>query len=173
MRNTKKVRTGNNHKSSPFRPKIIVIDDDSIVTGVMRHHLKSNFPEAIIDISNAPVIRPGYDIYFLDNDFGGMALAKRLLQQVREVSPHALVVALSNTLDLDVMRDLVNAGCNIVYDKRYPGEATEARQVIRNYLTILEDKYNRLNRPKLVDLANSIKRLLGEWNTRLNGEIAK
>ena len=172
MKPTQHEATKTRGEKSPFQPKIIVIDDDSIVTSVIRHHLKTNFPQAVIEVSNEPIVRPGYDIYFLDNDFGGLPMAKSLLQQVREASPHALVVALSNTLDLEVMRDLINGGCNIVYDKRYPADSIEARQVIYNYLAVLEDRHNQVNRPGLIDLANSLKRLLGEWNARLNKEIA-
>jgi DNA-binding NarL/FixJ family response regulator len=157
-------------KMSQFKPRILIVDDDPIVTAVIQQHLRKHYVEAEVCFTNEPVIRPGFDIYFLDNDFGGAAMANRLLRQIRELSPQALVVALSNTLDLPVLQDLMNGGCNVVYDKRYPAESKEAREVINNYLKILEDRYNSSSRASLVNLVGSLKQLLGAWNSRLAKE---
>lgn len=172
MKNSKTVKQEEQPTTAKFEPKIIIIDDDPIIAAVMKHHLKGNFPNAYISSTNEPVIRPGYDIYFLDNDFGGTLLAKSLLREIRELSPHSLVVALSNTLDVAVMQDLMNGGCNVVYNKKNPADSSDAREVIHNYISILEERYNQKSSPSLVSLVGSVKQLLGAWNTRLGKEAA-
>jgi len=162
---------GVSSKHQPFRPRFLILDDDQIVATVMHRHLGTCFPNAIIEISTEALALPNYDIYFIDNDFGGKQLAFTLLNQIREISPFALVVAMSNTLDLRVMKELVNGGCNAVYDKRFPEQSNAAREVIQNYISIVEEKSSRSNQNTLIEVIRSIKTLLWQWNKRLEKSI--
>ena len=156
------------HEHDTMAPRMAILDDDPIVSKVMRVHLLNSFPEATVEVYNDPVVEPGFDIYFLDNDFNGRQLGLKLLRDIRRISPHALVVALSNTLDLETVTKLTNGGCNAVYNKRFPQNSDDARDVIRNYLAVLAQMRSRKNGFSMADMIHSMKRLLGEWNQRLS-----
>ncbi|MBC2603338.1 response regulator [Puniceicoccus vermicola] len=156
-----------NKPTSAFTPKFLVIDDDLIVGKVVQRHIQSQFSHAIVDTCSDPVVHPGYDVYFVDNNFNGQEMALNLLRQIRALEPQALVVALSNTLDLDLVSNLVNNGCNVIYDKGDISGSHEARKVITNYLAVCEDYYNNPGKRSARSLLSSIKQLLNEWNHRL------
>ena len=156
---------------SQFRPKILVLDDDPIVTTIISQHLKVTFPTATVSVSNRPVVEPGFNIYFIDNDFDGEQMAASLLDDVRECAPHALVVAMSTTLNLDDLQSLVNRGCNVVYNKRRPQDSKDAQEVIEKYISILEESHLQKRKTDFIDLLRSIKELLKQWNQRLSREI--
>ena len=157
----------NTKKPKTFTPKFLVIDDDAIVTKIVQRHLQTEFPQAEVETCGEPVVHPGYDVYFVDNNFNGQEMALNLLRQVRALEPQALVVALSNTLDLNLVSNLVNNGCNVIYDKANIKGATEARKVITNYLSVCEDYYQNPNKRSTKSILSSIKQLLNEWNQRL------
>jgi DNA-binding NarL/FixJ family response regulator len=112
---------------SPFKPRILILDDDTIVA---------------------------------------------LLRKIRQVSPNALVVALSNTLDLETMEQLMNGGCNAVYNKRFPERSADARAVIRNYLEIVSGLKAGRAPGKITDVARSLRQLVSEMNKRLEDSRA-
>ncbi|MEX0326957.1 MAG: response regulator [Puniceicoccaceae bacterium] len=162
-------------KAAPVRadrqgnhPRMLILDDDPIVARMMRVHLLNAFPEAEVDICLEAMVPPEYDIYFLDNDFNGRLMGLRLLRNIRQISPHALVVALSNTLDMETMEQLMNGGCNAVYNKRYPERSRDARDVIRNYLDIVKKLKSGRASGKITDVARSLKQLVSEMNKRLD-----
>jgi DNA-binding NarL/FixJ family response regulator len=165
--NSTEETTNTKQKAVRLSPRMAIIDDDPIVAKVMRIHLLNSFPDAIVDIFSDPMVEPNYDIYFLDNDFNGQLLGLRLLKEIRKLTPHALVVALSNTLDLETVTRLTNAGCNAVYNKRNPDKSDDARDVIRNYMAVLGQMRAREAGFSMSDVIHSMKRLLGEWNQRL------
>ena len=121
--------------NEPHAPSFMIVDDDTIVTTVIQAHLQKHFPHATIKAVNAPIIEPGHDVYFIDNDFGGLHLATSLIMQIREIEPQALVLALSTTLSLHSLRKLVNQGCNAVYQtvsRRVGGRSRSHQELPEN-----------------------------------------
>ncbi len=158
-------------QQNSFQPKFLIIDDDQIVTKVFKVHLQSHYPNAIIDTSNAPLALPGYDIYFLDNDFDGLKLATSLIKEIREHSPQSLVVSMSRTHSLTSMQHLINLGCNAVYSKNDLQNATEAREVISNYIEVLSVQNTEKRERRFQTLIRSIHELMRQWNQRLARNI--
>ena len=164
-----KTESVNKDSRKGFSPRMLILDDDPIASAVIRKQLQLSFPEAVVDIQHDPQVLPGYDVYLVDNDFNGKYLAGHLVKEARSLSPSALIVSLSSTLDLSTLYEMVNDGCNAVFDKGNPHESWQAKQVIRNYLTVLSDAYLSRKKFSVVQLLFSLKRLLKEWNTRLAG----
>ena len=165
----------NNSQSSAAEtstsPKLCIIDDDPIFTAVLKARLQNQFPDLSIETESDPVISPGYDIYFIDNDFNGDSLISVLLRQIRELNPNALVVASSNTLDAEKLVELMNGGCNAAYEKSAPEGCAEVFSVIENYLSVLKRQLSLNNGKPLQGLVQSLQSLLREWNRRLSHNI--
>lgn len=167
----KDTSTSHTTSESNFRPKILVVDDDPVVTRVIGQHLRVTFPDCEVNVSNKPEILPGYNVYFIDNDFDGQHMAKVLLEQARQLAPHSLVVALSSTLTMEDLQILVNLGCNAVYSKQSPHKSEDAKEVVRQYLTILKERQLSHGPNGFLELLRSIKGLLSQWNQRLGKQI--
>lgn len=153
---------------------MLLIDDDPVVTTVFKAHLNGSFPNALVEAINQPQAVPGFDVYFVDNDFDGEHLACDLITEIRQVEPQALIVALSSTVNLDTLQKLMNLGCNAIYSKRDPQASADARSVISNYLAILE-KQNATSQSRgaFSSTVASLFELLGEWNRRLSIDLSK
>ena len=165
---------GSNARTSvAVRPGILIVDDDPIIRKIMERHMQLSFPEARVETTADPVPIPGYDIYLLDNDFDGRKLAADLVAGIRTIEPHALIVAMSRTLDLPGMQDLVNLGCNAVYDKGDPGRSAEARMVMANYIAVLQERQRSQKGNSFKGLLRSINDLLRQWNARLTQRKAE
>jgi len=153
--------------------KMLVIDDDPVVTTVFKAHLSSIYENVQIDTVNEPKAIPSYDIYFIDNDFNGEHLACELIEQIREVEPQTLIVALSRTVNLNTLQKLMNLGCNAIYNKRDLQQSADARMVISNYISFLEKQSaNGENRNVFSNTVSSLFELLGEWNKRLSFDLS-
>lgn len=148
--------------------KVLIMDDNPIITAVMEEHLRVFFPSMKTSITHEPDAKANFDIYFVDNDFDGEHKGTDLVKEIREIAPNSLIVALSNTLDLEELSEMLNHGCNLIYDKRNPISSKSAREVIQNYLNLLEEQKIQSNKNKLQGAVQSIQHLLSSWNSRLN-----
>lgn len=159
-------------KSAPSRPstkiKIGIIDDDPIAASFMAARLKLKFPESTVSSYAEPVVTPMLDVYFVDNDFNGQRMATTLLREIREVNPHALVVAMSSTLENETLQELMNGGCNAVYDKKRPQDGEAMFEVVGNYLQVLKQIRSNQTRRPFSGAVLSLHQLLQEWNQRLS-----
>ena len=153
--------------SPSSQPNIGIIDDDPIAATVMRARLKIQFPNCQIRIYDQPVVDPQLDVYFVDNDFNGSALATELLGEIRALNPNALVIAMSATLGNETLQKLMNGGCNAVYDKNQPSNGEPVFEVIGNYLEVLNRLKNSPTRSPFSGVVTSLRDLLHEWNQRL------
>lgn len=134
---------GSNTPSTPDQnpsPRISVIDDDRFAATVMRARLRTRFPDTTISIAQTPTIDPEDDVYFIDNDFNGHLLALKLLSKIREVNSNALVIVMSAKLDNDILKELLNSGCDAVYDKNDPRNSETAFNLVADFLSELQDR---------------------------------
>jgi hypothetical protein len=127
--------------------RAIIIDDDPIVSMYMRARLNVKFGEdLIIETQNEPMIVPGLDIYIVDNQFGRDLLGTTLVTEIRKTAPDALIIAMSSTLDHNILTELMNRGCNGAYDKKHPLDNDMVFTLIANHI---DRKKNRMEeRPK-------------------------
>ncbi|MGB0258145.1 MAG: hypothetical protein ACPGES_05810 [Coraliomargarita sp.] len=150
-----------------IKARVGIIDDDPIAATVMRARLRILFPECSITIYDKPVVEPHLDVYFVDNDFGGNALATELLREIRKLNPDALVVAMSATLRSHTLKDLMNGGCNAVYDKNQSNTGDPVFEVMANYLKALSQTRSTHTRTPFTETVLSVRDLLHKWNQRL------
>lgn len=159
-------------KSAPSRPsaqiKIGIIDDDPIAASFMAARLNLKFPESTVNSYSEPIVPPMLDVYFVDNEFNGQRMATKLLREIREMNPHALVVAMSSTLENETLQELINGGCNAVYDKNRPQDSQAIFEVIANYIQVLKQIRSSPTRRPFSGVVLSLRQLLQEWNQRLS-----
>ena len=148
---------------------VAIIDDDQFVASIMKTALLLRFNNLKIECFTEPIVVPMMDIYFIDNDFEGSKFAKKLLLNIRETNPNALVIVMSSTVDLETLEDLVNGGVNAIWDKRVDEveQNENVFSVIKNYITVL-DKLRHEEEKNVKYSFNSIRALLEQWNKRLS-----
>ena len=61
-------------------------------------------------------------------------MAERLLNEIRVVNPDALVIAVSASLDADVLKSLLNLGCNGACDKSKLSDLEEMFRLVRRFI---------------------------------------
>lgn len=152
--------------------KLIILDDDPHFAGMLALNLQQRFPELVVTSNNQSEAIAGYDIYILDNDFGGEKHGAALAEQVRRLSPQSLVIMLSATLELSLLKRLVNCHAAGVFDK---SEASDMERMMRLIDTFI---CTRVPSPKkkgrnLKDTVAGVTSLLKEWNQRLEHEKGK
>lgn len=151
-----------------YTPKIGIIDDDPIASICMSARLQTKFPKCTIDVYREPEVVPMLDAYFVDNDFNGQEMAINLLKGIRQQNPNALVIVMSSKLCNKTLKELMNGGCNAVYDKKNPQESEIVFEVLENYLQVVTSLKQSDPKKPLGGILVSIKELLHEWNARLN-----
>ena len=162
-----------NMQDSPptFTPKFYIIDDDPIVSKVMKKRILAKFPDSEVITTTEPVVAPDKHIYLVDNDFSGDRMAVHLLRQIRELNPNALVIAMSSSLDQKALEELMNGGCNAVYNKSNQAQADEIFAVIDNYVNIISNQHTLVNARPLAGILQSLQNLIQQWNKRLSKDL--
>lgn len=144
--------------------RALILDDDSWYARGFKARLQSRFPSVVMEIRTEPDISGDFDIYFIDNDFGGASLAGDLVRQIRCINPGGLVVALSSTLDTHTLKDLLNHQCDFASDKTSAEDLERLFQVVQAFLA----RRSRVAaRSGTAEMITSIADLLREWNARL------
>jgi len=124
-----------------YRPHLLILDDAPIICKVFKAHLSTTFPNAEITIEYEPKVRPGHDVYFIDNDFNGEECAVKLVMEIQEISPQSLIVCSSSKLTPETILRLRIRGCDLFYDKIHPQNSEEARKEIFNHLDSLKNQW--------------------------------
>jgi DNA-binding NtrC family response regulator len=122
--------------------QVAIIDDDRMVCDLVKAVLKANFENINVTVFNKPVIVSDVDIYFIDNQFSDGCFIIDLLNDVREVNPHALVIAMSGTLEIDVVEKLMKNGCDAIWNKNWNKGREDVLNIIKEYM--LADEMNKL-----------------------------
>lgn len=146
--------------------KLLILDDDPHYSGMLALKLRMQFPELLISSSERTNVLPSYDIYILDNDFGGEKCGAKLAEQVRDVAPESLVVVLSGTLEFRLLKRLVNCHAGGVFDKSNDADLERMSNLISRYLLALQTTTPEV-RVSSKGVVAGIAELLSEWNQRL------
>jgi DNA-binding NarL/FixJ family response regulator len=146
--------------------RTLVIDDDILVARMVGLRLASKFPGMRVDATTDPKILSNYDIYLIDNDFNGVPLGTALARRIRNEHPDSLVIALSSTLDAEILKDLLNAGCHGACDKGSDEDFETLIALIRRFLDTRRagDESGR----GFLGVLRSMTELLRHWNRRLD-----
>lgn len=149
----------------------LLLDDDEYALELLRAILLERYPELQIDMRLNPDPSGAYDFYFLDDDFEGVRLAGRLARRIRAQRPEAVVLAFSASLDAPTLKELLNAGCHGVCDKKVPTDLPEMLAAVDRCMLEIEEQRAR---PRS-DLSGgyvirTFRELFGEWNRRLESQ---
>lgn len=155
----------------PRRARILILDDDPWAAQMLAARVCAARPDAEVQARTRPDVTGDFDVCFIDNDFDGRPMAAALARQVRAARPDALLIAFSGTLSADLLRELINTGCDGVADKTRPEELDAV-------LRIVDGHVRRLRRPErssggLGSAIRGVAELLREWNTRLDRSEAR
>ncbi|MEE2890661.1 MAG: hypothetical protein VX766_00830 [Pseudomonadota bacterium] len=149
--------------------RIAIIDDDPFVAAHLKIALSEHLPSAEVFTVEEPVAPAGYDVYVIDNDFGGRQFGGELADRVRAVAPDALIVAYSAELDSIFLRRLMRGGARDAYDKA----SLEDREALVQEIV---EEYERRRiggkrRRRSGGTIAAVASLMREWNVRLNTRI--
>ena len=150
--------------------RALLLDDDPLFAAGFRRRFRLAFPDAVLETRTDPRVDGDFDLYFLDNQFEGEELAERLLNEVRVVNPGALVIAVSASLDADILKSLLNLGCNGACDKSKLSDLEEMFRLVRRFINNRKAEQPRHSRGGLMSAIRSITDLLREWNARLDSK---
>ena len=151
--------------------RIAIVDDDPFVAAHLGIALGERLPGAELYTIEEPVAPAGFDVYVIDNDFGGRAFGGELHDRIRALAPDALILAYSAQLDTPFLRRLMRGGARDAYDKESPAD----REAL--VLAIVEEHERlRSGRPRAPQARRgtlaAVTALLREWNLRLGTHAA-
>jgi DNA-binding NarL/FixJ family response regulator len=155
----------------PDRLRALILDDDEWALRLIRYVLEESLPGVEIVERQTPDIVGDFDVYIVDNDFGGARRAAQIVPSIREGRPEALVVAFSATLDRTTLKTLLNAGCNAAFEKSRPNDLEALSRVAREYA---KSRRTRSEPGRgVIASARAIRDLIHEWNVRLDQEVSE
>ena len=146
----------------------LLLDDDEYALDLLKAVLQERYPRLEIETRLEPDPSGSYDFYFLDDDFEGVRLAGRLARRIRAQQPDAVVVAFSASLDEPTLKELLNAGCHGVCDKKVAGDMPAMLASVDRCIGEIEAARQRP--PSDIsgrDLVRTFRELFREWNLRL------
>jgi len=150
------------------RLRALILDDDEWALRLIRYVLEESLPGVEIVERQTPDIAGEFDVYIVDNDFGGARRAAQIVPSIREGRPEALVVAFSATLDRTTLKTLLNAGCNAAFEKGRPNDLEALSRVAREYAE--SNRTRPEPRRGVIASARAIRDLIHEWNVRMAQE---
>lgn len=141
------------------RVRLVVIDDDSITLMYMRAFLSNRFKDVIVETQQEPLIIPGYDVYMIDNQFDETSMAINLIEEIKKTSPKSLIISMSSTLDYNILLEMVNRGCNGVYDKRNPRDNELVLDLMRHFIDSVQAEIDKDEEMKNLSFYQKLKNL--------------
>ncbi len=146
----------------------LLIDDDPVLLGLLSFRLQRICPRLVVTQSTEPQAPPGYDVYVIDNDFGGAHSGARLAERIRMASPDALILVFSSFLDVPLLKRVVNVGADGVFDKREEADIERLLDVVATHVETHAGKAKEP--PPSKGLVGEIVGMLQVWNAKLARE---
>jgi DNA-binding NarL/FixJ family response regulator len=147
--------------------RALLLDDDEYALDYLRAVLLERYPDLEVEARLHPDVTGDFDIYFLDDDFEGIRLAGKLARTVRATNPTAIILAFSASLEPATLRDLLDAGCSGVCDKKVPADTVTMLDTLGRSMDELEAARSR-RRPERTRLVATLRKLFRAWNERLD-----
>ncbi len=149
----------------------LLLDDDEFALDFLQATLLDRYPGLQVEKRLAPDPTGDFDVYFLDDDFEGLRLAGRLARRIRTEHPTAVILAFSASLDEATLKELLNAGCDGVCDKKVPGDMPKLLESLdRCLLEIAEQRERPPEQASGSYLMRTFRELFSEWNHRLDSQ---
>jgi DNA-binding NarL/FixJ family response regulator len=149
--------------------RALLLDDDEFALDFLQALLQESYPDLEIEKRLKPDPSGEFDLYFLDDDFDGLRLAGQLARGIRAQRPEAVILAFSASLDRPTLKELLNAGCNGVCDKKVPSDMPLMLEALGRCITELDEQRRRP--PDSLSgryLVKTFRGLFHEWNLRLD-----
>lgn len=150
--------------------RVLILDDDENASALLEYRLSEKFSNLEISVSDSPTPLPGFDIYFVDNDFDGESHLVEVVEQLRRQNPDSLCIAFSGCLHHDTLKRLVNAGCDHVCEKGQQQELVRTLDIVDDFVR---------NRPfarsdsGFLSTIRAVTDLFREWNRRMENSRAR
>lgn len=146
--------------------RALLLDDDEYALEYLKAVLQERFPTLEVETRLSPDPTGTFDFYFIDDDFDGVRLAGKLARKIRAQSPEALVLAFSASLDATTLKELLNAGCTGVCDKKVPTDMPAMLDAVSRCIAELE-RVREAPQRDARHLVSTLRNLFKEWNRRL------
>lgn len=114
--------------------RLLILDDDPWALEIAKHYVKKEIPDLEITTRTVPDLHGDFDAYVIDWDFAGATLGAELARDIRSTCGKALIVAWSARLEREALKDLLNAGCDLAFDKNNTDECRAMARAIRDQL---------------------------------------
>jgi DNA-binding NarL/FixJ family response regulator len=145
--------------------RIAIIDDDPFVVAHLRRAFDRRLPGVTVVGIAEPVAPAGFDVYVVDREFDGDTRGREVVQRIRAIAPHALVLAYSAYLDREYLRALLRDGCEGAFDKGSLEELDAMIDIVAEYLA--NGRRRAAPARGLGPTVRAIASLVREWNLRL------
>ncbi|MFT5289288.1 MAG: DNA-binding NarL/FixJ family response regulator [Planctomycetota bacterium] len=149
--------------------RALLLDDDEYALEYLDVILQERFPDLEVETRLRPDPSGSFDLYFIDDDFEGVRLAGKLARKIRAQDPNAMVLAFSASLDEGTLKELLNAGCLGVCDKKVPGDMPAMLDAIERAIDTLQAARREPQRDA-AHLFSTLRSLFHEWNRRLRAQ---
>jgi len=141
--------------------RTLVVTGDAATAHPIRERLERRFPDMAVETTHTPSgLCLDYDVFVVDCPTVGTSVARML----RAENPQAFLLAFTDELDVDALKELLNATCNAACD-RVDEECLEtALDQVRHFIA------QRSASPEgtgLLGVVRSMSELLKLWNRRL------
>jgi DNA-binding NarL/FixJ family response regulator len=155
--------------SEPKSPvRLALLDDDPVASEIVRARIRAACPDIVVAVMGEPVVVPGFDIYVIDNSFGGIKQGSRLADAIATVAPEAALFILSSYLEVELLKRALGSRCRGAFEKGNPTDMSSLVHAIGEVAAELQS--GRRQRPAHRGLVADIAALIGEWNARMNFE---
>ena len=151
------------------KKRLIILDDDMTVCDVLLKRFRGACSTQIEAYAlHEPVAVPGFDIYVVDNNFGGKQEGIRLAEAIAKVSPGAAILMLSSQLEVGLLKRAIGLKVVGAFDKCEPSDVTTLVETVAQLV-----RHWPQSQPGRGSIVRDLATLIREWNERMSNEEAR
>ncbi len=148
------------------KKRLIILDDDKTVCDVLIRRFRSAGHTHVEAYAlHEPVAVPGFDIYVVDNSFGGKQEGIRLAEAIAKVSPGAAILMLSSHLEVGLLKKAIGLKLVGAFDKCDPSDVTMLVETVGQLA-----RHWPQREPGRGSIVRDLAALIREWNERMSSE---
>ncbi len=141
--------------------RTLVVTGDAATAHPIRERLERRFPDMAVETTHTPSgLSLDYDVFVVDCPTVGTSVARML----RAENPHAFLIAFTDDLDVEALKDLLNATCNAACDRADDDALETALDQVRHFVA---QHTSSPENTGILGVARSMSELLKLWNRRL------
>lgn len=144
--------------------KLAIIDQNAASATALKMVLRNRFEGMEISAFAEPAAPIGFDIFIVAANLLTEASGENLIPRIRNVASNSLILAYSDDLSLDLIKRLMNMGCEGVYDKDKQEDVAELFDKLDFYI---DSQAKVASNRGVGGTVNAISALIREWNTRI------